>query len=393
MALAADPVFVSTHHPESRVAEVGHLEAAVLVGPRQVAFVDGVAQTLSFVDVATGVSWTAPDDGMDPVFGPRLRLLDRSQGRVATDRNGSVALFNSDGEVIERITYEPGELSVFAFATAIAMFPDRRLLFRRVEKAPSGFSLAALAKPDGLQRDTVRYETPVIGEKGTLVARAPEDERMFLSVKVNGVSSMAAEPILFGQRLLEARAGEHLVIVQTDRPEIVVHDRSGAQVSVIPMPGRQRPVTEDQRSAQRELRMAEMARRNELTELVDRARAARFGVPYSTTGDSIRISRLPANDVAPPVDRIIGDLDGRIWLRMYAMPGDTVVYWRVWQPGQDEPDFEISLPRSRRLLDASGVTLLLGTSDNLDGPGFSLQEMVGVTQRRGEAPAGHPLRE
>ncbi len=377
VAIAGETKFVSTDHADPHVAHIGRLDGALFVGRSRVAFVDGVAQNLGFVDAVTGASWTAREDGVDTDYGPPLMLLDRARGYVATERSGSITVFDAEGDVIERVTYDPFALSFSSPAKVIGMFPDRKLLFRRPEDAPSGFSLAAvLAQPEGQRRDTVRYETPTLGRSATLVARALGDEEVFLSTHVDGVSSLGAEPILFGHRLLESRVGEHLVIVQTDREKILVYNRSGMQIADFPMPGERQQVTEEQTRGQRVVRMKRKERENEIKRKAkERSYAENFGAVYSPRRDSVRIDRLPSKTLAPPVDRVLGDLDGRVWLRIFAMPSDTMVHWRVWKIGHDSPDFEVELPRSTPLLDASGDLLLLENAGELASNGFTIRQI------------------
>ncbi len=388
MELAHEPIFVSAEHMAPHVAQIGRLDGALLLGSQQVAFVDGIAQALGFVDVVTGTTWTVQEEGVDAELGPMLRLLDRFDGLIVTDRNGSVTVFDTNGEIVENREYDPFAVSFAAPAMAVGMFPDRRLLFRRSDKAPVGFSLAVLAGPEGLQRDTVRYETPVVGGTATVVARALDDEKMFLTTRVDGVTSSGAERIIFGHRLLETRVGERLVIVQTDRAETVVYDRGGRQVAAFPMPVERSRMTDETVETQRALRIKEKERENEAKRKAkERSFAENFGAVYSPGRDSLRIARLPANDVSPPVDRLIGDLDGRVWLRLFPMPNDTVVYWRVWSIGHRVPDFQVTLPRAKRLLDASGDLLLLQTTSDTGTDQFVIQEIVTVTDSHDQLPA------
>lgn len=388
LALIGEPVFISESHPDRLVAQIGRLDGAVLIGSSQVAFVDGVTQTLGFLDSATGATWTAQDVGGDSELGPPLRLLGRADGLIATDRNGSITVFNSDGVAVERTAYDPFAVSFASPARAVGIFPNRRLIFRRSENAPPGFSLTALTGSKGRQRDTVRYETPTIGETATVVARGLDDERIALTTRVDGVTSSGSERVLFGQRLLEATVGEHLAVAQTDRANIVVYDRSGTQIAALPMPGARRRVTEEEVRGQRVIRIRERLRENEVRRKAkERSYAENFGAVYSPGRDSVRIAQLPANDVAPPIDRMIGDLDGRIWLRLFAMPRDTVVYWRVWTIGQDISDFDVALPRAMQLLDATGDMLLLRTISALGTDAFVIQQIGEVIHGHDQLPA------
>lgn len=389
LELADEPVFISADHPDPQIAQIGRLDGALLVGSSQVAFVDGVSQTLRFVDVATGATWTAQADGTDTEIRPPLRILDRFDGLIVTDRSGSVTVFATDGQVVEEVAYDPFAMSFASPARAVGMFPDRRLVFRRSENATPGFSLAALAGPGGIRRDTVRYETPTIGGSATVLAKGfLDDEEIFLTTRVDGVTSSGAERIIFSQRLFEARVGEQLVIVQTDRAQAAVYDWAGMRIAEFPIPGERRQVTPGSVEAQRTLRIRAKERENEVKRRAkELSFADNFGAVYSTGRDSVRIAGLPANDTAPSVDRLFGDLDGRVWLRLFAMPSDTVVYWRVWSVGHTNPEFELRLPRAKQLLDASGDLLLLRTANDLGAEEFVIQRMITITDGHDQLPA------
>ena len=389
LELADEPVFISADHPNPRIAQIGRLDGALLVGSSQVAFVDGVSQTLEFVDVATGATWTAQADGTDVEIRPSLRILDRFDGLVVTDRSGSVTVFARNGQAVDQVAYDPFAMSFTSPARAVGMFPDRRLIFRRSENARPGFSLAALAGPGGIQRDTVRYETPTIGGSATVLAKGfLDDEEIFLTTRADGVTSSGTERIIFGQRLFEARVGEQLVIVQTDRAQAAVYDWAGMRIAEFPIPGVRPQVTAESVEAQRTLRIRAKERDNEVKRRAkELSYAENFGAVYSTSRDSVRIAQLPANDTAPSVDHLFGDLDGRVWLRLFAMPSDTVVYWRVWSVGRTNPEFELKLPRAKRLLDASGDLLLLRTTNDFGADEFVIQRMITITDGHDQLPA------
>ncbi len=377
MELVKEPVFVSADYPDPRVARIGRLDGALFVGPNQVAFVDGVAQVLGFVDIVIKTAWRTQEEE-DAELKPRLRLLDRFNGFIVTHRSGSVVGFDTNGKTVWKLAYNPFAEGFVAPKVA-GMFPDRQLLFRR-SKNPTGFSMAFLAGPEELQRDSVRYETRDAGGATTVLARAMDEEKFFLTTKVDGVTSSGAERIIFGHRLLEARVGEHLMIVQTDRAEAVVYDRAGKQIAGFPLPRDQRQVEPDHIEAQRKLRTLERFRENMARqEQKELSFAEEFGgATFSPGRDSIRIALLPSNDVVPSVDKIIGDLDGRAWLRLFPMPGDTNVYWYVWSVGRHIPDFRVMLPRTKQLLDANGDRVLLRTTDNSGADQFMIHEIVRV---------------
>ena len=85
---------------------------------------------------------------------------------------------------------------------------------------------------------------------------------------------------------------------------------------------------------------------------------------------------LPANDVAPAINHMPGDLDGRLWLRIFR-PGEEAEYWQVWNIGGPNLEFTLTLPQGEELLDATGNRVLVRTRDEFDVEYLVLREIEG----------------
>ena len=74
---------------------------------------------------------------------------------------------------------------------------------------------------------------------------------------------------------------------------------------------------------------------------------------------------LPANNVAPAINHMLGDLDGRLWLRLFRLD-EEAEYCQVWDIDGPNLEFTLTLPEGEELLDAAGDRVLLRTRDELD---------------------------
>ena len=80
------------------------------------------------------------------------------------------------------------------------------------------------------------------------------------------------------------------------------------------------------------------------------------------------------NEVAPHIDAIRFDADGRLWIRRYVTPGDDVKRWTVWDGGRKT--FSIELSASEMWLDARTNLVLLRVQNSLGEDSAVIRELV-----------------
>jgi len=157
-------------------------------------------------------------------------------------------------------------------------------------------------------------------------------------------------------------------LAQTDLGVVRVFDRQGGVSAEVPMPVGAR-VTDDHIDAERNRRRA----RND-ARVKD---AERFGGEFAriVAGSSENLDDIPANEVAPPIDRVVGDLDGRLWLRLFHPDGE-IEQWQVWDVSAQEMLFTLALPVGEQVLDAVGDRVLVRTKDEFGVDYLLVREMV-----------------
>ena len=354
---------------------------AFLIGDDRVVYLSG--SQVHSADVH-GRSTTVP-------VGRHVRLVDRDDRDrfylydLASD---TIALYHAEGTLVGSISvpFRPLEAEV------VGVLPDGSVMsMRRLDRTPAMPGLA----PAGTRRGSVVFElygsTRDSGASGVKqIADALGGQFMWLTLRYGGMSAITREPIIFGHRLLFGRAGETLVIAPTDAEQVLVYAREGEVTAKWPMPGPRRHVSEDQIVAAREFRVAALSDGSsnpEVSEMIDLLRQLSRELPVEADQEEIarEVARLPANGIAPPIDRLIVDAEQRVWVRLSPMPEDASVPWVVWSPMDNREQFTVCLSRNHELLDARGNRVLIRASD-LDGPGNRLEvrKMGGV----GEHPCG-----
>lgn len=319
--------------------------------------------------------------------GSHVRLVDRDdRGRfyvydLATD---TIALYQAEGTLAGHIPvpFRPLEAEV------VGVLPDGSLMsMRRLNGMPSMPGLA----PAGTRRDSVVFE--LHGTKGdsgasggTQVADALGGQFMWLTIRYGVMSATTREPIVFGHRLLFGRAGETLVIALTDTEEVLVYTRDGQVTARRPIPGHRRHVSEEQIAAEREFRVTSLndgSSNAEISDMIDlfRQLGSKLPVEVDQKGIAREVDRLPANVIAPPIDRLIVDFERRVWVRSSPMPEDASVLWFVWSAMDSRVQFTVCLSRNHEVLDARDNRVLI-RARGLDGGGNRLEvrKMGGVAE-------------
>lgn len=242
----------------------------------------------------------------------------------------------SDSGVVTALRSSPIGSFRNLLAQLTAVFSDGAIVFRDGEEI-------GRPRPDGRYRQQVRYlEFPVNGDVQLIAERLGPEEFHRARVDISP-TFFSSGTVVFGHELHDAQIGDLLVVAQTDLQAVQVIRRDGSVAATIPL--------SRDRQAARSTRLRDSARRLGADDLLPRG--------------SEGAERAPANHTTPPIDGLITDLDGRIWLRSYALPGDGVVRWRTWRLGEPKPDFELVLPPTLVLLDAHGSLVLLHVEDQL----------------------------
>ena len=350
---AETPLFHSSTFSDERVSQIGRLSTARLLSPDRFVFLDLSLNWLVFVDASDGGVVTAGREGEGPHEFKLPILVGRSRdgGVVVWDGvHRRFALVNADGTFAEPPVYER---SAFALVTTrvVARYADGTVVI-----ADDGFPIGLPGEqpPPGPFRNTVRYQTLAPNEPARSIARFLDTEMYYEKQGSRG----RTRSIIFSHRLHDAQVGQHLAVAQTDLGKVHVLDLSGATVAEIPLP----PgiVMSDDR-------IMDVRKGIEARATAGARRRGQSGVPELLSGSAepFVFRNLPANNAAPAINHMLGDLDGRLWLRLFR-PDEEAEYWQVWDIDGPNLEFTLTLPEGEELLDAAGDRVLLRTRDELD---------------------------
>lgn len=388
-------IFTTAGHPDGRLSEIGRLGSAMFLRPDRFVFVDSRAlHRLVFVDMETGEVVSAGREGDGPEEFRSTTLLSRSGGDavfVWDSRRQRLSLVGAvDGKgVVSQPEYDKspfeggGPLSMAGFTSPpVAAYPDGALIIRE-RQVPSGGMFGMPNRDPGPFRDTVHYNVTVPGAEKRLLAERLASESFSL---VSG-RSRSSSPVIFGHRLLQRQVGQHLAVAQTDLGTVVVFDRAGAVVADIPLPPGKR-ASDDQIEAERGRigtgiggRFAAM-----MESMAERMPEGATVRQIDNPGDRLR--DVPANEVAPAIDRMLGDLDGRLWLRLFdpadtgVDPADLSEQWQVWDLSGPRLLFTVTLADGEELLDAAGDRVLVGTQDEFEVDYVVVRELGAASEGR-----------
>lgn len=352
--LSTDTIFDSAAHPSTAISTLGKLSKAMFLRNDRLLIQDGVF--FHFVDIQTEEVVTVGGNGGGPgeFETPFQTVRSPNGGVVVWDVVlGRLTLLSETGEYIDSRRFDIGPLQS-PMAPLVAFFQDESVVFRDDSTAAMGG-----AWPSGLHREPARYvRFSQDGHSSTLLHSARGSEVVYRE-------PMSAQ-ILFAHRVLESSLDDALVIAQTDLSTIRVYDGNGNVTSQLPMPAMvdvSRRQIEDARAAAIE---EEQARYSRLSR--------RLGVAL---GSALLSYEVPANDPAPPIDEMFADLDSRLWLRQYRMPGQAVVLWEAWRVDDARIDARIGIRQGEGvLLDVSGDKALLHVKDAFDVDRVVVRRMV-----------------
>lgn len=363
------PVFHSGRSSDPRVRDIGRLNGAMFVEPDRYVFVDGFSRQLVFVGTASGNVLAVGGEGDGPGEYASPQLLSRTDGGgvAVWDRPKlRLTLVHPDGTVDQTASYVSMSLSPFPISdnlSVVARFADGTVAFREPQRVPHDGNREAV----GRYRDTLQYLIQPSGQSPAPFARLLDEER-FRSRRGTGQSE---DRVIFGHLSLWTQVGQHLALSQTDLGVVQVFDRSGALVGTVSLPRGSTPPT-DRIAAERD-------RRRTLKAASARMFAELSGQPVSETELDEWAASLPVNRVAPSIDRMIGDLVGRLWLRMFRTDAQREE-WQVWNIAGAVPSLEfiLALPMGEELLDAAGDRVLVRQKDALDVSYVVVREIEGL---------------
>lgn len=365
--LAETPLFHSAEHPDQRVSVIGSLSGAMFLGAGRIVFVDGLSQQLVFLNTGSGTVASAGRKGDGPGEFKSVRLLGRSaDGSVVVwDPGGHrslVRVVNGDGAVGEFPGYDRSDLRSGRMTEPVATYGDGTVIYQGRE-LPTNNMFSPSTREPGRYRNTFDYWLVVPGEPKRLLFEGLGSEQFkAASVTSGSVTGSWTGEVIFGPSLLHTQVGEYAAVSQTDLGSVIVFDSSGRVVAEVPL-GRGQTVTKEDVDIVRQRRLA--ANEDETRMIREQMQDFPVDVASRWAMHSDHIRAVPANDVAPPIDLMRGDFDGRLWLRLFR-PGDTQKRWQVWELAGPSLAFTLILSESEAFLDATGDRILVRTRDEFD---------------------------
>ncbi len=356
--LSTTPLFDSGEHPSESVSVLGNLSRAIFLSEARIVLLD--ARSLLFIDPWTGELWTAGGQGGGPgefagTAGELVLFPGKDQLTVWDFNNDfRLTVFSHSGDVLgtRRVSLSPLDFHhPMAIARVWGMFPDG--------------SLAVLdgGPPiDGGGRDLGR-------PPGYVVELSPEGD-MRTIVEFRGQET---GDVLFAHDTYVRIQGERIVVADTESEHVEILDRSGTIVSRIPMPGERVRVSDE---------ILETARADAHARSIqthERGLEIYAELGLSTRGIEYRERTYRHNEVAPPINAVRLDRDGRLWVRHYALPGDDVERWTV-RDGEREA-FSVELPAGETWMDARDNLVLIRIRNSLGVDRVVMREMVLPSRR------------
>ena len=334
-------VFDSSTHPNASVSQIGGLANAFFVDDQRLVIGDRLNAELHLVDLQDGSVRSVGRRGDGPGEFRLLTDVLRTPGGFATwdVELARITMFSGAGDVIDTWAYNRMWFKN-PVAEPVAMLADGIAVFRDGEEPTSQL---------GRYREGIRYVAVARDGIAGVIADAKGSEYWMHG---NGFHS-----VMLGHLLLDAQIGDQIAIAQTDLGTIRIVDRYGATSAELPLArGRMASASE-----------VEMVRERARERLRRRAERPRGGILRESARANLeKMDDVPANKTSPPIDQLIVDHDGRLWLRSYALPGDEDVRWEVWNSTDaSAPEFVASFHPTAQLLDASGMHVLLHERDSM----------------------------
>lgn len=376
--LAETPLFHSAEHPDQRVSVIGSLSGAMFLGVGRVVFVDGMSQQLVFLNTGGGTVASAGRKGDGPAEFKRVRLVGRSaDGSVVVwDPGGHrslvrvVRVVNGEGVVDELPGYDKSDLRSGRMIEPVATYGDGTVIYKGRELPTTDMFSPGTREP-GRYRVTFDYWLVVPGEPKRLLFEGLGTERFN---PPSGKSGSWSDDVIFGHSLLHTEVGEYAAVSQTDLGSVLVFDRSGGVVAEVPL-DQGKAVTQEDVEAVRQRLLA--VNEDQTRSIREQMQGNDFPIDIASlwAKRSDHIPAVPANEIAPPIDLMQGDFDGRLWLRLLR-PGETGQRWQVWDLVGPSLEFTLVLSESEAFLDAVGDRVLVRARDEFDVDYLLVKEIV-----------------
>ena len=376
IALTLDEVIFDSETDLDASLSIGWLDGALLVDSGRFAIVDGSTREIVVVDFVQGAITANTITTTSELSSSRL--LDRlPTGHivVADQNHGTISVYGPALSVLSTSTFDPMS------GRPIGMFPDGQVLFR--SEPAASVPVPASGREQRYRRRAV-YEVQSSDGVRIEVTRAMSDEMARVSASAGDRTLAGAVAVIFGQRTLDARLGNCLVLSQTEWSEIKVIDRNGQLVASIPVAANETEVSQADVDARRQYRIKRLSdsrtRRDNISRLLVLA-SRRFGREYTFDGvESKWIMEAPANLIAPSIDKLIVDRDHRVWARLLSLSNDHEESWRLWNLSTLTTDDSrianvVKLPKDEFLLDARRDQVLVRTESN----GLRIRRLAGST--------------
>lgn len=298
-------VFDSSVHPKSSVSQIGGLATAFFVDDQRLVIGDRLNAELHLVDLQDGSIRSVGRRGDGPGEFRLLTDMLRTPGGFATwdVALARITMFSVTGDVIDTWTYNRLWFRKPA-AKPVAMLADGVVVFQDGEEPTSQL---------GRYREGIRYVAVARDGVAGVIAEAKGPEYW--------MHDYGFHSVMLGHLLLEAQIGDQIAIAQTDLNTIRIVDRDGASSAELPL-ARGRMASAGEIEIVRERARERLRRRVE--------RPGGGILRESARANLEKMDDVPANKTLPPIDQLVVDRDGRLWLRAYAMPGDEYVRWEAW---------------------------------------------------------------
>lgn len=372
-----DVLGAPVHAPDGLGTRAAWLGSAMLLNESEYVFVDDSTRQ-AYLAVATGQARSLID--VAPTLPSTIRLIGRSSsGRIvaADDHRGSLGAITAAGlewtAEYDETSWQP-----------VCVLADGTVLVRPGLRPNFG---ALLGAPSAIRRDTVRYFAMDSDKAVQPIAMAACAETTWLPTSDVGWRTLHPMSVIFGHNTHVACSSKYFVFAQTDSAVVKLFNRQGDLTFRFPMPGRRRSVSPLQIESQKTIAMQAGNRSNRLT---------RRRLEYIASGTGIQITLpdllpahmtdVPANDVAPPVDRLFVDASDRVWIRLLPMPDDEIVRWHVWSINRQAPLFLFETSRRLDVIDAYDTNVLLRT-ENVTGHDVLFVSPMNPKRRSGQPPA------
>ncbi len=335
-------VFDSSVHPSSAMSELGRLATAFFVGDQRLLIADGLNAEIHLVDLQNDSVRSVGRRGDGPgEFRLLMGVLRTPNGFATWDVElARITMFSAAGDLVDSWAYSRLWFNK-PVAMPVAVLSDGLVIFRDGE-GPGNWR--------GRHRGEARYVKVTSDGVAGVVAEAKGAEYWWHA-------SGGVQQVMLGHLLLEAQIGDEVAISQTDLGAIRIVNRDGETSAELPLaPGT--------RASKRQVEMVREGARERWRRQMERPAGGVFRESARMKLESV--AEVPANDVSPPIDRLFVDLDGRLWLRSYAMPDDADVRWEAWDPSDlSGPRFVVAVHPTAKLLDASGSHVLLYETDEM----------------------------